>query len=103
MLVKSLSKGIEHGHVHFHNTQSFPLTIFIGLFLHSFFEGMSVTHQHSNILLWAIFIHNIPITIVLYGIISYLNISKLYKLIFLFIFFISIPLDYIFRYIICLT
>lgn len=96
MLVESLSKGIEHGHVHFHNTQSFPLTIFIGLFLHSFFEGMPVTHQHSNNLLWAIFIHNIPITMVLYGSISHLNISKLYKFVFLAVFAIAGPLGVIF-------
>src|SRR5690625_7865320 len=96
MLVESLSKGIEHGHVHFHNTQSFPLTIFIGLFLHSFFEGMPVTHQHSNNLLWAIFIHNIPITMVLYGSISHLNIKKLYKFIFLAVFAIAGPLGVVF-------
>src|SRR5690625_2609985 len=89
MLVESLSKGIEHGHVHFHNTQSFPYTIFIVLFLHSFFEVMSVTHHHSHNLLWSIFIHNILITMIFYGNISHFNIKKLYKFIYLAVFAIA--------------
>lgn len=96
MLVESLSKGIEHGHAHFHNTKNFPLTIFVGLFLHSFFEGMPITHQHSHNLLWAIFIHNIPITMVLYGSISNLDIKNIHKIIFLAVFAIAGPLGVIF-------
>lgn len=96
MLVESLSKGVEHGHVHFHKTKSFPLTIFIGLFLHSFFEGMPIMHQHSQNLLWAVFIHNIPITMVLYGAISQLKVSKLYQFIFMGAFALAGPLGVVF-------
>ena len=38
-----VSKGIEHGHAHHHDNK-FPLAIFIGLCLHSFFEGMPILH-----------------------------------------------------------
>ena len=95
-----ISKGIEHGHAHYHGTK-FPLAIFIGLCLHSFFEGMPVVqhdhHGHSESLLmnhsliWGIMIHKIPIAIVLAGLLkSQFNTTK--SLIFLFIFAITLPL-----------
>lgn len=96
MLVESLSKGAEHGHVHFSERKTFPVSIFIGLFLHSFFEGMPILHQASQNLLWAIFIHNIPITMVLYGAISQLKISKMYQLLFILAFAMAGPLGLIF-------
>lgn len=96
MLVESLSKGAEHGHVHIHNTQSFPLTIFLGLFLHSFFEGMPLLHQHSDNLLWAIFIHNIPVSMVLYSAVSSMKISRLYVVLFMLVFALAGPLGVLF-------
>jgi zinc and cadmium transporter len=97
MIVESLSKGAEHGHVHIKKTATyFPLSIFLGLFIHSFFEGMPVMHQHSHNLLYAIFIHNIPIAMVLYAALSRLNISKWYVIIFMAAFAVAGPLGVIF-------
>lgn len=97
MLVESLSKGAEHGHVHVKKNQSiFPISIFIGLFLHSFFEGMPVMHQHSHNLLYAIFIHNIPISMVLFGAISQMKISKIYQILFMLAFALAGPLGVLF-------
>ena len=70
ILVESLSKGAEHGHVHLHKNEKIPFSIFLGLFLHSFFEGMPVSHQHSDSLLWAIVVHNVPVSMVLFGAVS---------------------------------
>ncbi|MFA5620020.1 MAG: ZIP family metal transporter [Weeksellaceae bacterium] len=96
MLVESLSKGAEHGHVHFHEQKLFPMSIFIGLFLHSFFEGIPVKNQESHHLLWAIFIHNIPISMILYGAIAQMKTSIFYRFIFMFLFAIAGPLGIVF-------
>ncbi|MFT6802599.1 MAG: zinc transporter ZupT [Salibacteraceae bacterium] len=95
-----ISKGIEHGHAHHHGNK-FPLAIFIGLCLHSFFEGMPILHhvhhghseslQMNHSLIWGIMIHKIPISIVLAGLLrSQFNISK--SLLFLTLFAITLPL-----------
>lgn len=97
MIIESLSKGAEHGHVHLHKNQNyFPISIFIGLFLHSFFEGMPVMHQHSHNLLYAIFIHNIPISMVLFAALSQLKISKVYIGLFMLAFALAGPLGVLF-------
>lgn len=96
MLVESLSKGAEHGHVHFQHEKTFPLSIFIGLFLHSFFEGMPLSHQEGHNLLWAIFIHNIPITIVLYGAVSNMKIPMYQRFLFMLAFALAGPFGIIF-------
>ncbi len=96
MIVESLSKGAEHGHVHLHHNKTFPVSIFIGLFLHSFFEGMPIMHQHSHSLLWAIFIHNIPVAMVLYGAVSQMKIKKIYQFLFILAFALAGPLGVLF-------
>jgi zinc transporter ZupT len=92
MLVESLSKGAEHGHVHLKQNQNFPVSIFAGLFIHSFFEGMPIMHQHSNSLLWAIFVHNIPVSMVLYGAVSQTNLKLYKKIIFMTAFALAGPM-----------
>lgn len=96
IVVESLSKGAEHGHVHLHKNQKIPASIIIGLFLHSFFEGMPVGHQHSDSLLWAIVIHNIPISMVLFGAVSQMTDSFWKKALFLGLFAIAGPLGIVF-------
>lgn len=64
-ILETISKGVEHGHVHLHGNQ-FPSGIFIGLFLHSLIEGIPVANEDSHHFLWAIFVHNIPVSIILY-------------------------------------
>lgn len=96
MLVESLSKGAEHGHVHFQDKESFPISIFIGLFLHSFFEGMPLLQQHNQNLLWAIFIHNIPVSMVLYTAFDNLKIAKSKLFLFMLAFATAGPLGVLF-------
>lgn len=64
-ILETISKGIEHGHVHLEQS-TFPKDIFIGLFLHSFIEGIPVANEGSHHFLWAIFVHNIPVSIILF-------------------------------------
>lgn len=96
IIVESLSKGAEHGHVHLHKDQKIPASIIIGLFLHSFFEGMPIGHQHSDSLLWAIVIHNIPISMVLFGALTQMTESFWKKALFLGLFAIAGPLGVVF-------
>ena len=91
------SKGIEHGHAH-HHGKSFPMAIFIGLCLHSFFEGMPIifTGESGELemnygLITGIMIHKIPIAIVLAGLLKQqFTLTK--SLVFLTLFAITLPL-----------
>jgi len=91
------SKGIEHGHAH-HHGKSFPMAIFIGLCLHSFFEGMPIIFtgesgelEMNYALITGIMIHKIPIAIVLAGLLKQqFTLTK--SLVFLTLFAITLPL-----------
>jgi zinc transporter ZupT len=76
VLLEYVSKGVEHGHVHIHETHhaSFPLSVFISLCLHALIESMplgshghSHDHQHDSSLLMGLLIHKVPIAIALMG------------------------------------
>lgn len=96
MLIESLSKGVEHGHIHVKMDKTFPFAIFLGLSIHSFFEGLPVLNQGNHHLLWAIFIHNIPISMVLFGAISLTKIPKWIQYSLMGVFAISGPVGVIF-------
>ena len=91
------SKGIEHGHAHYHGTK-FPAAIFIGLCIHSFFEGMPILNytdagelEMNYSLITGIMIHKIPIAIVLAGLLKN-QFSVVKSLVFITIFAITLPL-----------
>lgn len=82
ILLDFYSTGLEHGHYHKeHFAESIlPLSAIGGLFIHEFFEGIPIAMQDdeesTNVLLMAIVLHKIPVTIVLYSLLSSLNLSK---------------------------
>ncbi len=76
LLIESFSSGIEHGHIHLHSDTCkthLPYGIIIGLFLHSFLEGLPVYQlpkaneatalPYDPQLLIGLAFHNIPIAI----------------------------------------
>ena len=79
ILLELLSKGIEHGHVHFHGklTENKIIPIFIGISLHSFIEGLPLTaiqdtHEHhhlkeniSLVYFLMILVHKLPVAAIL--------------------------------------
>ncbi|MEO8150641.1 MAG: ZIP family metal transporter [Bacteroidia bacterium] len=73
ILIEFFSEGIEHGHIHVHkdHDHAFPLTMMIGLCIHSFLEAMPLprfddpAHSNSHSLLYAIVLHHIPIAFAL--------------------------------------
>lgn len=107
LILESLSKGIEHGHVHHHkhgNEAIIPLSVMVGLFIHSFLEGTPIEaqhihhnhvghehHVHSNIL-WALSIHKVSESIVLATFLFSLNLKKVYSFLVLFLFAVSAPI-----------
>ena len=99
IVLEFFSEGIEHGHVHIHKNHShiFPLSIMIGLCLHSFFEGMPLAQSYSepsvfNSLLIGIILHHLPISFALMTLLLNSGLTKSKALIMLMIFAIMCPL-----------
>ena len=95
-ILETISKGVEHGHVHLHhNENNFPFGIFGGLFLHSLIEGIPVANADSHDFMWAIFIHNIPVSMILYGALTKFTSSTIRKFLFMFLFAIAAPVGFL--------
>ncbi|SHH64704.1 ZIP family metal transporter [Winogradskyella jejuensis] len=64
IILEFFSKGAEHGHLHIHKDDTqFPWLLFISLCIHSFLEGFPI-NQHND-MVYGVFIHKIPIAILL--------------------------------------
>ena len=90
ILLEYLSQGTEHGHSHIKSNEYLPWILFLSLCLHAFIEGLPLGHESS--LVWGIFIHKIPIGMVLFYMIWETKITKTLKITALFIFAIMSPL-----------
>lgn len=91
-ILEYFSKGAEHGHVHLHaNTTKLPWLLIISLSVHAFFEGIPLDTA-NNLLLWAIVIHKIPVTVILYIFLLDTKLSKNSIYLFLVLFALMSPL-----------
>lgn len=66
IILEFFSHGAEHGHMHteeVHKHGSFPWLLFISLSIHALLEGFPL-HHHDH-LVYGIFIHHLPIAMVL--------------------------------------
>ena len=90
ILLENLSQGTEHGHSHIKPNEYLPWILFLSLCLHAFIEGLPLGHESS--LVWGIFIHKIPIGMVLFYMIWDTKSTKTLKITVLFIFAIMSPL-----------
>ncbi|MDX5584760.1 MAG: ZIP family metal transporter [Aureibaculum sp.] len=92
-VLEYFSKGAEHGHIHAHpHLKGIPWLLFISLSLHAFFEGIPLGVANGNLLLWAIVVHKIPITVVLFIFLLNAELSKKYIYIFMVVFALMSPL-----------
>ncbi|WP_265614189.1 ZIP family metal transporter [Bacteroidetes bacterium endosymbiont of Geopemphigus sp.] len=91
VLLETITKGIEHGHIHSKGRSPFPYGIFLGLFAHSLLEAMAI-HQDHHGLLYAILIHKIPVAAILYFFLTDALESKKRVLFWMGIFALSAPL-----------
>ncbi len=71
-IVETLTKGVEHGHLHIHDHDdhvSSPLLLTVSLFFHGLLDGAVLIHshggEHGNALLAGILIHKLPVAFVL--------------------------------------
>ncbi|MEK9612795.1 MAG: ZIP family metal transporter [Flavobacteriaceae bacterium] len=90
ILLEYLSQGAEHGHSHLKSDQKFPLFLFLSLCIHAFVEGLPLSQQPE--LVWGIFIHKIPIGMVLFFIIWNSRSSTINKLFYFFLFALMSPI-----------
>ncbi|MBP5341455.1 MAG: ZIP family metal transporter [Bacteroidales bacterium] len=72
-VLESLSAHAEHGHVEDHNANAPVLGLMLGLCLHAFLEGMPLVDMDGSVnhgLLYGILIHNIPVALILVGLMT---------------------------------
>lgn len=95
LVLDYFSEGIEHGHIHVHKNHDhakarIPVTMMLSLCIHAFFEGMPIggTHNHhtSNMLVFGIIIHNVPIALALMSLLTQSGVTKSKSLMLLAIF-----------------
>lgn len=108
LLIDTFSTGIEHGHVHLHNTtckQHLPYGIIVGLLLHSFLEGLPIYNLNDNQtstinhqLILGLALHNIPITIAFVSLLKEHEPKNSKKWFLLLIFSSMTPLGYLSSY-----
>lgn len=103
LLLEQFSEGIEHGHMHHHPTFSehsnhgvYPFAVMVSLCLHAFLEGMPLSGNHQNPLLFGIALHHIPAAFALASLLMNSSLSKS-KIIFNIIIFAAMtPLGHLF-------
>ncbi len=108
LLLEFLSGGIEHGHIHIHEEDKrLPLAILLGLFLHTFLEGLPLSGFISGNLnhwdisfLTGITLHNIPVSIALCSMLLAQNISKKKLFLCLLLFSLMTPFGAFFGYLV---
>ena len=83
LVLEVFSKGVEHGHTHseYFTNRSIPFGIMFGLFFHAFLEGMPVgahvNQVSKNAMLWALVVHKIPVSIILFAMLNEMTDNKL--------------------------
>lgn len=90
IVLEFFSKGAEHGHFHANDVKKFPVWLWSSLCIHAFIEGLPLSQESD--LAWGIFIHKIPIGMILVFLIDQTQVSKSLKWGALFLFAIMTPL-----------
>ena len=93
IVLEFFSHGAEHGHPgHLHTAHTaFPLSLFISLSIHSILEGFPLSHGHNHDLVYGIFVHKLPVAIVLTTFFVNSGINKWKTALFLLFFFADDP------------
>ncbi|TRO63313.1 ZIP family metal transporter [Christiangramia sabulilitoris] len=91
IILEFLSKGVEHGHLHFHgNSTTFPVLLLISLSVHSLLEGFPL--EKDNHLLHGVVVHKIPVAAILSVFLVQSKLSKSKVIMFLGFFALMTPL-----------
>ena len=95
IVLEFFSHGAEHGHTqhpHPHQHSVFPLSLFISLSIHSILEGFPLSHGHNHDLVYGIFVHKLPVAIVLTTFFVNSGVNKWKTALFLLFFALMTPL-----------
>ncbi|MDY3520961.1 ZIP family metal transporter [Riemerella anatipestifer] len=96
MVLESLTKGFEHGHIHHHSETKniLPVALMVGLFFHAFIEGIPLANETEVLspYLTGILFHNLPISFVLGAYLFGKGASKRYSWSIISIFALASPL-----------
>ncbi|MRI62870.1 ZIP family metal transporter [Ornithobacterium rhinotracheale] len=95
IILEGITKGAEHGHLHNKNHETFPLSVFLGLFVHALIEGVPLHGINGQHLLWAILVHKIPVAMVLFIFLSKSKLSPIKIGIFMLLFALASPVGYV--------
>lgn len=108
LMIDTFSTGIEHGHVHLHTHdchKHLPMGIIIGLYIHSFLEGLPVYDPHAlhaaqtnYQLIFGLAVHNVPITIAFAALLTEHEHRKMRRILLLILFSSMAPLGYLVSY-----
>jgi zinc transporter ZupT len=90
ILLEYISQGAEHGHAHVKENQGLPWLLLLSLGIHAFIEGLPLSNQ--NELLWGIFVHKIPIGMVVFFLVWETRVATFTKVSTLFLFALMSPL-----------
>jgi zinc transporter ZupT len=96
IILEFFSKGVEHAHEQSNTNQNKSFIILGSICLHAFLEGVPINKFET--LSWGLFIHKIPVSMVVYFIFNKIKKSIKYNILCLSIFTISTPLGAIISY-----
>lgn len=96
VVIEFFSQGVEHGHIHHHETKKFPYLVFLGLSIHALTEGAPLAKYDwenwiSSPLYWGIVLHKLPIAVLLMTIFN-LHLSRARAVIMLAVFALMAPI-----------
>jgi len=91
IILEFFSKGAEHGHLHHHGKSEdrFPWLLFLSLGIHSFLEGFPISANET--IVYGVFIHKIPVAILIASYLLSSSISKIKVFLFLVAFALLTP------------
>ncbi len=108
LFIENFSSGLEHGHSHHHSDtckKHLPYGIIIGLYVHSFIEGLPVYHYQPETqkitdyqLIIGLVIHNIPISFLFVALLKEHGAKVSQILLYLVLFSLMAPLGFLFSY-----
>lgn len=90
IILEYLSQGAEHGHAHSKENKNLPWPVLLSLCIHSFIEGLPLSNHCE--LVWGIFIHKIPIGMVVFFLVWETKASTIIKTFVLLLFAIITPI-----------
>lgn len=91
IVLEFLSKGVEHGHLHFRqNSNAFPVLLLISLSIHSLLEGFPL--EKDTHLLHGVVVHKVPVAAILSVFLVHSKLSKTKIFLFLTFFGLMTPL-----------